>query len=281
MTPPTADFLICPIHERAMSDPDEVALISNHFHLSFGELDSLTSSLTDQLRNKGIGRGDIVALWLETSLEYVVLLFALFRLGGIAATINIRHTDRVISDSLTRINCAYLISNNKALDTHESGLFIHITLDQFSWRDNGGLKQKTGSIKADQRATIIFSSGSTAQPKAVLHSFKNHYYSALGSNYNIPLIKGDRWLLSLPLYHVAGIAILFRTVIAGASIVIPNKDKSIGENLDEYENYSCFSCCNTVTACTKAFQQWYKVSPFKSVTSWRECCKRHPAEECI
>nr|MBX2818332.1 AMP-binding protein [Rhodothermaceae bacterium] len=63
----------------------------------------------------------------------------------------------------------------------------------------------------------------------------NHYYSALGSNQNIPLVKGDRWLLSLPLYHVAGIAILFRSFIAGASIVIPNKSSSIDENLVVYE----------------------------------------------
>nr|MBX2820256.1 AMP-binding protein [Rhodothermaceae bacterium] len=219
MTRPPTDLLVCPIHEKALSDPDGVALISDDCQLSYKQLDTLTSLLVTQLKHKGVDRGDVVALWLDTSLEYVVLLFALFRLGGIAATINSRLHEEAISDSLARIKCAFLISKNRPLSTHEDELFNHINPDQFSWQDDGGQERMPESIKADQRATIIFSSGSSAQPKAVLHSFKNHYYSALGSNQNIPLVKGDRWLLSLPLYHVAGIAILFRSFIAGASIV--------------------------------------------------------------
>jgi len=235
MTPTTTELLVCPIHEKALSDPDAVALISDDYQLSYKQLDSLTSSLAVQLKNEGIGRGDIVALWLETGLEYVVLLFALFRLGGIAATINTRLHDEAITDSLTRIKCAYLISKNKPLSLEGNELFVHISLDQLFWLGDGVRRQLTEPIKADQRATIIFSSGSTAKPKAVLHSFKNHYYSALGSNQNIALVKGDRWLLSLPLYHVAGIAILFRTLIAGASIIIPNKSRSTHESLEVYK----------------------------------------------
>ena len=69
-----------------------------------------------------------------------------------------------------------------------------------------------------------FTSGSSGFEKAVVHSLRNHIYNALGSNAFEPLNQGDRWLLSLPLYHVGGLAIFFRILISGAAMVsLPKK----------------------------------------------------------
>jgi len=70
-------------------------------------------------------------------------------------------------------------------------------------------------------ATIIFTSGTTGEPKAAVLSLRNHLDSARASNMNIPLGSDDTWLLSLPLYHVAGFGVLFRCLLAGSSIAIP------------------------------------------------------------
>jgi O-succinylbenzoic acid--CoA ligase len=72
----------------------------------------------------------------------------------------------------------------------------------------------------DQEATILFTSGTTQLPKAVLHTMGNHYYSALGANENIPFTPGDRWLLSLPIYHIGGLAILVRATLGGGAVVM-------------------------------------------------------------
>ena len=65
-------------------------------------------------------------------------------------------------------------------------------------------------------ATVVFTSGSSGQAKAVVHSTASHLYNATGSAANIPLGPGDAWLVALPLSHVAGLSILFRTLSAGA-----------------------------------------------------------------
>ena len=71
-------------------------------------------------------------------------------------------------------------------------------------------------IAIHRPATVVFTSGSSGEAKAVVHSTANHLYNAAGSAANIPLGPGDAWLVALPLSHVAGLSILFRTLSAGA-----------------------------------------------------------------
>jgi len=69
-------------------------------------------------------------------------------------------------------------------------------------------------------ATALLTSGSTGSPRAVVHTLANHLYSAIGSAANLPLERDDRWLVALPMSHVAGLSILFRCLLAGATALI-------------------------------------------------------------
>lgn len=71
-------------------------------------------------------------------------------------------------------------------------------------------------IAIHRPATVVFTSGSSGEAKAVVHSAANHLYNAAGSAANIALGPDDAWLVALPLSHVAGLSILFRTLSAGA-----------------------------------------------------------------
>jgi O-succinylbenzoic acid--CoA ligase len=64
-----------------------------------------------------------------------------------------------------------------------------------------------------------------------LHTLGNHYYSALGSNANIKLDPGDRWLHSLPLHHVGGISILFRVLLSRTTLALPETTAPLGESI--------------------------------------------------
>lgn len=70
-------------------------------------------------------------------------------------------------------------------------------------------------------ADIVFTSGSTGQPKAVAHDRLAQATSAQSANTRTPFGPGDRWLLSLSLCHVGGLGILERARQSGGAIVIP------------------------------------------------------------
>lgn len=69
-------------------------------------------------------------------------------------------------------------------------------------------------------ASIVFTSGSTGNPKAVAHTLQQHLCSAQGLLHVFNFEQADTWLLSLPMYHVSGLAIVHRWLAAGGCIKI-------------------------------------------------------------
>lgn len=118
----------------------------------------------------------------------------------------------------------------------DQNIHIHPVFEMFAkWREAAIYKPLSPRLPPEKKeelaaqlqevngpyATALFTSGSTGTPKIACHTIKNHFYSALGSNEVLPLARGDSWLLSLPLYHVGGIAILMRCALAGATLILP------------------------------------------------------------
>lgn len=130
-----------------------------------------------------------IAFWARTTPEVVVLFFALWKLGKIACPLNPR-----------------LPSAEEALRRLGATLFTPSPPESFT--------PKSWDWEEKNLATLLFTSGSTGTPKIACHTIGNHLYNAKGSL--VPLTSEDRWHLSLPLFHVGGIAILFRCYLAKA-----------------------------------------------------------------
>ncbi len=79
--------------------------------------------------------------------------------------------------------------------------------------------------------TILFTSGSSGVPKAVFHNLEAHESNARAARERMPLGPGCGWLLSLPLHHVSGLAVLVRCLSSGATVVFPDKSRLLGEAL--------------------------------------------------
>ena len=76
------------------------------------------------------------------------------------------------------------------------------------------------TVDPEAPASVLLTSGSTGTTSTVVHTLANHMYSAMGSAANLPIGRDDRWLIALPLSHVAGLSILFRCLLAGATALV-------------------------------------------------------------
>jgi O-succinylbenzoic acid--CoA ligase len=84
----------------------------------------------------------------------------------------------------------------------------------------GSPAQPGASPALENLQAAVFTSGTTGRPKAVQITFGNHFFSASASAFRLGLQPGDRWLAPLPLYHVGGLALVFRCLLYGIPLVL-------------------------------------------------------------
>jgi O-succinylbenzoic acid--CoA ligase len=213
----------CPVDDAAHHFPDAAAYYTESESHSFAEFGGLVATAARRLEKAGIGSGERVAIVSRTSLDYVLLLFALARIGAIAIPINLRRTapewDGMIAQSAVK---HVFVDHEHEGVADQSSLVIHRIEDELRESDvlnrNEEHEAHIHTVSSEQETTIVFTSGSSGKPKGVVLTYGNHYFNALGSNENIRLQPGDCWLLSLPLYHVGGLSILYRCMLAGAAV---------------------------------------------------------------
>jgi O-succinylbenzoic acid--CoA ligase len=220
----------CPLRSAALAAPKDAALLGARGVTSYEELDRLVSAAAFRLGE--LEAGSRVALYLQRDERYVALLLALIRAGHVACPLSDRLPSRGVAPLLEKAACSALISDDEEL-LRTAGANLLRPSPEDLLRESNQLSVPA-YIPLEQSATIIFTSGSTGAPKAALHTFGNHYHSALGSNANIALRPGDRWLHSLPLYHVGGLSIIFRCLLAGATVALPQQGTLPGEAIAGY-----------------------------------------------
>jgi O-succinylbenzoic acid--CoA ligase len=103
------------------------------------------------------------------------------------------------------------------------------------WKAGGFLRLAPQScpIRTASAGTLLFTSGSTGKPRAVWHDLESHIANAIGAAEMMPLQPGFAWLLSLPLNHVSGFSILIRCLLAGATVVFPDRNSSLKTQIDD------------------------------------------------
>ncbi|MFP6583183.1 MAG: o-succinylbenzoate--CoA ligase [Candidatus Hydrogenedentota bacterium] len=215
------------LHNGKPSDP---AVIAPEGVLTYSELDAQFDLCVTTFRAAGIQPGHRVALYQSTSLRYLISMLALIELGTVACPISTRLPEDGLQDAVRRIGAQAIFYADRVAPVAGSPI-SPIFFDGMRI-DPQEEEAEEAATDSDRWATIIFTSGSSGTPKAAVHSLDNHFQSALASNVNIALVPGDQWLLSLPLFHVGGLGIIFRCLQAGAAMVLPQADESLEKTLE-------------------------------------------------
>lgn len=224
--------ILCPVKINALKYGGHPAIISDNEILTYKALDCAIDFCILRLRAIGIKGKERVCILSPANPEYIILLFALWRIRAVACLLSERLPRAALGEQIKNVRGKIIFTTK--VKAYRSLPVAVVSLKSLVTKN----AQRTLSCDAryglNQPVTILFTSGSSAIPKAAQHTFANHYYSALGSDENIPVKPSDRWLLSLPLYHVSGLSILFRCFLKGAGVVI-SKDKDIGLIINKWK----------------------------------------------
>jgi o-succinylbenzoate---CoA ligase len=223
----------CPVREAAQISRDEPAFLDEDGKLTFGEFEQRVDGAAAYLAAAGVGEGDHVGVWMPRHWRTAAVVMALMRRGGVACLLSRRLPGPALRSALHAAGCVALLTDDGSAPTAcdvpvwPAAHMVTTPVAPVRGRD-------TRTLSLQQPATLIWTSGTGGHPKAVLHTAGNHYYSALGSNRNLRVRSGDRWLLSLPLYHVGGLGILWRCLLAGAAVAIPPEELPLPDAVARY-----------------------------------------------
>ncbi len=220
---------------RAAASPQKLALIFGEEQWTYGELDTAVSHLTAHLHQHGIRPGDFVAALLPNSPLYVCLVHALARLGAVLVPLNIRLTSAELQWQIDHVAAKWLVCDQDMIN--DLGLKINTIpapnlqslISQSPANPIQSLIFNLQSLQA-----IVFTSGTSGRPKGAMLTFANHFYSAMASAYRLGVLPHDRWLSVLPLYHVGGLAVIFRSCLYGTAVILHSRFQldAINHSLD-------------------------------------------------
>lgn len=190
------------------------------------------TALSEKLRADGFVKGDRIAICTENCIEYDLLTLACWNIGVVMVPISTRYPDQKLMSALDSICCRHLFMS-QSLKRVIPGCHCRILEDYVSCRQYETTSMTFEQFRFDLTAwaSILFTSGSSGSPKGVLHTIGNHYYNALGALDNIPFERGDRWLMSLPMYHISGFSLIMRSLIGGGTLVFTRPNESIQDVL--------------------------------------------------
>lgn len=214
--------------------PDRMAIIFEGKGYTFSQLNERVNRLANALLNLGIKKGERVAILQVNSNQCVEAYFAVAKLGAIYVPLNFRARGNELTDMLNiseantlligerYIDLVNAISSNLASVRH----FISIESKHNSmlyYEDilsSSPSEEVVTEISDDDTTILIFTAGTTGTAKAVMLSHNSFAIYVLENVTPADPELEEKNILTVPLYHVAGIQAMMAAIYGGRTLVM-------------------------------------------------------------
>jgi acyl-CoA synthetase (AMP-forming)/AMP-acid ligase II len=203
--------------------------------LTWREFDRLANRFANLLMDRGVGKGDRVAILLMNCIDWLPIYFGTLKTGAVAVPLNFRYTAEEISYCVNLAGASVLIFGREftgRVDEVRGELtgvrgFIFLGMDKPDYAESfegvvtGYPDTRPDVVCAEEDdAAIYYSSGTTGMPKAILHTQASLYSAAVTEQAHHSQRKDDVFILIPPLYHTGAKMHWFGSLMTGGRAVI-------------------------------------------------------------
>lgn len=210
--------------KQATQNPHKIAIETETGEcMTFHALKEASQERARQLSHYGMQKGDHIGMLMTNSLDMVITIHALSYLQATIVFLNTRLTKNELQYQIDQADVSSVISECQLIKEKAiENISIYLMKEIKESEENKDVVLAK-EINLSDPFTMMFTSGTTGFPKAVIHTYGNHLWSAMGSLLNLKYYNDDKWLLPLPMFHVGGFSILVRSVIYGMSVFLIHK----------------------------------------------------------
>ncbi|NUB91648.1 long-chain-fatty-acid--CoA ligase [Haloterrigena sp. SYSU A121-1] len=213
----TTDFL-----ERAVDSYGDVTGVVAHdgTEYTYAEVNDRVNRLAHALEERGVERGDRVALLAPNTHYFIETLYATNKLGAVFVPLNYRlaagEYQYILEDCAAGTVVAdddYAEKIEAVRDTIPAETFVGYRADEIEgeWTDYEDLLEGQPTeepdrpdISEDDDASINYTSGTTGDPKGVVRTHRTEHWHALVLNQHMEIRDDDTYLWTLPMFHCNG-----------------------------------------------------------------------------
>lgn len=204
-------------------------------HWSYAAVDSLVDRTAAALAGLGVGSGSAVHVQLANSVEFVACLFAVNRLGGVLVPTSPASTTDDVAYIASHAECAVSIVGDIGVDVvlaarEMAPEIVHVISVGAATASEGvgrleDLRDGEPASAPDHDgrdgdlAAVLYTSGTTGWPKGVMLSNRNLLFSGEAVAAHVRLRPDDRWLVSLPLFHLNALGYSLMSAISSQASV--------------------------------------------------------------
>ena len=224
---------------RARASPEGVALVDGEETIAYGELAAKVERLAGALLELGLGKGDVVAVQLPNSPEFVLSYLALGRIGAVMTTLHMGYRAAEIETQLGHSQARAVIAPDRVGDFAAAELMLamrdklpaldHVivagapaagALALSELVEGGAAPEIDNPPVAADPFLLLYTSGTTARPKAVPLSYQNMLSNARLSVPEFALKDDDAMLSAAPFSHLFGLYSIHLALAVGARMVL-------------------------------------------------------------
>ncbi|GCB20135.1 enniatin synthase [Aspergillus awamori] len=213
------------IHQRACERPHHPAVCAWDGTLSYSQVDSLTTQWASYLQRLGVGPGHMVPVMMNKSQWIIVAELAILKTGGAFVPIDPKEPTDRLRHIITQVKATVALTSTDLVATLSSlvATVVIVSSETTSSLPNAMQDIPSHDITPETTAYVVFTSGSTGQPKGCVMSHR----ALTTLEYLAPALKitaESRVLQFAPYGFVMSLAEIFCSLVAGATVCIPSKE---------------------------------------------------------
>ena len=219
---------------RAIREPHRPVLTFKDKTWGWGEMQESIERLATVFADGGVRAGDRVSYLGFNHSMFLVGLFATARIGAIFVPLNFRLTSNelgfIIKDAESHtllVDAEHLSIVDAVRDVLPCRRYICLGEPRSGWEGCDAVMNSVtrivpaAEVAADDVATILYTSGTTGQPKGAMLTHRNLWTNNLNWMLSINYNGDDTALTSAPLFHSGGLCVItLPTLMAGGHVIL-------------------------------------------------------------